>query len=118
MTSLVDRTATQLLADLAAGDTTSVALTEACLEQIKRHDPQVQAFLRVDGSQRSSARPRSMPAARPANRWAAWPGLPVAIKDLLCTQGETTTCASRMLENFVPPYDATVVAGCGRPTPC
>ena len=47
------------------------------------------------------------PPGRPVGRLA---GLPVAVKDVLCTQGEPTTCASRMLEYFRPPYDATVVA--------
>ena len=50
---------------------------------------------------------RRRKAGKPLGRLA---GLPVAVKDVLCTQGEPTTCASRMLENFRPPYDATVVA--------
>ena len=57
------------------------------------------------------ARPRTIDrrrkAGKPVGRLG---GLPVAVKDVLCTQGEPTTCASRMLENFRPPYDATVVA--------
>ncbi len=53
---------------------------------------------------------RSTAAAAPAKPLGRLAGLPVAIKDLLCTAGEPTTCASRMLENFRPPYDATVIA--------
>ena len=84
-------------------------LDRAHLDQIERHDSRVKAFLRVD-------RQRALDAAadvdvrrragKPLGRLA---GLPVAIKDLLCTAGEPTTCGSRMLENFVPPYDATVM---------
>jgi aspartyl-tRNA(Asn)/glutamyl-tRNA(Gln) amidotransferase subunit A len=108
--SLVRHRAVDLLAQLDAGQITSVELTRAYLDQIARHDSQVKAFLRVD-PQRALDRAAEIDARRrdrkPLGRLA---GLPVAIKDLLCTAGETTTCASRMLENFVPPYDATVVA--------
>ena len=46
-------------------------------------------------------------------------GLPVAIKDVLCTRGQPTTCGSKILQNFVPPYDAHVIdAAARRPTPC
>jgi aspartyl-tRNA(Asn)/glutamyl-tRNA(Gln) amidotransferase subunit A len=108
--SLLRHSAVELLAQLASGQTTSVALTEAYLGQIKQHDPQVKAFLRVD-PQRALDRAAEIDQRRrqgePIGRLA---GLPVAIKDLLCTQGEPTTCASKMLEHFKPPYDATVIA--------
>jgi aspartyl-tRNA(Asn)/glutamyl-tRNA(Gln) amidotransferase subunit A len=115
MTPLVERSATQLLADLQAGRTTSVELTQACLDQINRHDPQVQAFVRLDGQKALQQRALERAADVDGRRRAGKPlgrlaGLPVALKDLLCTAGDVTTCASRMLENFVPPYDATVVA--------
>src|SRR5579859_4735472 len=109
MTALLERSATQLLAELAPGNVTSVELTAACLAQIERHDGQVQAFLRVDRSralERAADIDARRKAGQPLGRLA---GLPIALKDLLCTAGEVTTCASRMLENFVPPYDATVV---------
>ncbi|MBI3836545.1 MAG: Asp-tRNA(Asn)/Glu-tRNA(Gln) amidotransferase subunit GatA [Planctomycetia bacterium] len=108
--SLVRLSATELLAQLTAGQITSVHLTEAYLGQIKRHDPQVKAFLRVDTQRaldRAAEIDKRRREGRPLGRLA---GLPVAIKDLLCTQGEPTTCASRILENFKPPYDATVIA--------
>ena len=108
--SLLRHTAVELLAKLHAGEVSSLELTEACLAQIERHDSAVKAFLRVD-------RPRALERAaeiderrRQRKPLGLLAGLPVAIKDLLCTAGEVTTCASRMLANFVPPYDATVIA--------
>ena len=70
----------------------------------------MRAFLRVDPEAalaRAEEIDRRRAAGQPLGRLA---GLPVAIKDVLCTQGEPTTCASRILENFRPPYDATVIA--------
>ncbi|MFZ5830601.1 MAG: Asp-tRNA(Asn)/Glu-tRNA(Gln) amidotransferase subunit GatA [Planctomycetota bacterium] len=108
--SLVELPATQLLARLNGGEVTSAEVTTAFLDHIAAHDARVGAFLRVD-------RPSALRQAEgvDARRRAGDPlgrlaGLPVAIKDLLCTEGEPTTCASRMLEKFRPPYDATVVA--------
>jgi len=107
--ALVDRTASELLAELTALRATSVELTRAFLDQIERRDGQVRAFLRVDPAAalaRAEEIDRRRAAGKPLGRLA---GLPVAIKDVLCTQGEATTCGSRMLEHFRPPYDATVV---------
>jgi aspartyl-tRNA(Asn)/glutamyl-tRNA(Gln) amidotransferase subunit A len=108
--SLVRSSATELLSQLDSGKITSAELTGAYLDQIEKHDPQVKAFLRVD-PQRALDRAAEIDKRRrdrkPLGRLA---GLPVAIKDLLCTAGEVTTCASRILEHFKPPYDATVIA--------
>jgi len=108
--SRLRQTASESLAQLTAGETTSVELTQACLAQIKAQDGGVKAFLRVDPAralERAEEIDRRRREGKPVGRLA---GLPVAIKDLLCTAGEPTTCASRMLENFKPPYDATVIA--------
>src|SRR6478752_6680362 len=108
--SLLSQRAVDLLRLLENGELTSVELTRAYLDQIQRHDRDVKAFIRVEPD-RALARAAEIDerrrAGKPVGRLA---GLPVAIKDLLCTAGETTTCASRMLEKFVPPYDATVIA--------
>ncbi|MEN6492750.1 MAG: Asp-tRNA(Asn)/Glu-tRNA(Gln) amidotransferase subunit GatA [Thermoguttaceae bacterium] len=108
--SLIDLTATELLARLNSGAVTSGEVTKAFLDQIQRHDPKVGAILRVD-AETALARAADVDARRrqgqPLGRLA---GLPVAVKDVLATQGELTTCASRMLSNFRPPYDATVVS--------
>jgi len=108
--SLTDLTATQLLRLLESGEVTSVQLTEAFLHQVERYDARVGAFLRVD---RDAALGRASEIDHKRKRGeplGALGGLPVAIKDVLCTQGEPTTCASRMLESFRPPFDATAVA--------
>ncbi len=101
---------TELRKRLAAGEITSLELTRACLDRIQRHDAALGAFLRVDPPAtlaRAEEIDRRRKAGKPLGRLA---GLPVALKDVLCTEGEPTTCASRMLKDFRPPYDATVVA--------
>ncbi|MFV2069830.1 MAG: Asp-tRNA(Asn)/Glu-tRNA(Gln) amidotransferase subunit GatA, partial [Pirellulales bacterium] len=105
----VERSACVQRASLLAGEVTSQGLTEAHLDQIERRDPHIGAFLRVD---RESALERAaeidLRRSR-GERLGPLAGLPVAVKDVLCTAGEPTSCASRMLEHFRPPYDATVV---------
>ncbi len=108
--SLIESTATELLGQLQSGRTTAVEIAEACLQQIDRHDTKIKAFLRVDRDgalARAAEIDARRKAGKPVGRLG---GLPVAVKDLLCTKGERTTCGSRMLEGFRPPYDATVVA--------
>jgi aspartyl-tRNA(Asn)/glutamyl-tRNA(Gln) amidotransferase subunit A len=104
--SLTQLTARDLLEKLSAGDVTAVEVAQAYLSQIERHDSKLHAFLRVH-SQQALERAAAIDERRQRGQ-AVGPlaGLPVALKDLLCTQGEPTTCASRILEHFVPPYDA------------
>ena len=108
--SWVDASAAQLRKELEARRVSSVELTQACLDQIERHDERIGAFLSVDsaGALRQAADvDRRRAAGEPVGLLA---GIPIALKDILCTAGQATTCGSRMLERFVPPYDATVVA--------
>jgi len=108
--SIIEQTATEQLCALQSRAISSVELAKACLDRIQAADPHVGAFLRVDAD-----RALEQAAAVDARRAKGQPvgqlgGLPVAVKDILCERGGTTTCASRILENFRPPYDSTVVA--------
>lgn len=94
---------------LSKGELSSVELTQAYLDRIQAVDSQVGAYLRTDGDAALAAAARIDAARAEGKPVGPLGGLPVAVKDILCDQTGTTTCASKMLEEFRPPYDATVV---------
>ena len=94
---------------LAAGETSALELTEALLERIVARDDHVQAYLTLTPEE-ALDQARAADERRAAGEDTPLLGVPLAIKDVLCTKGIPTTCGSRMLESFVPPYDATAVA--------
>jgi aspartyl-tRNA(Asn)/glutamyl-tRNA(Gln) amidotransferase subunit A len=118
-----ERTIHELHDMLKRGEATSEAITESVLGRIKAVDGKVKAYVTVteeiarmqarEADKRLKAGEKSSPLL----------GIPIAVKDNMCTDGIKTTCASKILANFVPPYDATVVrnlkqAGyvlCGKP---
>ncbi len=83
-------------------------LTAALLARIEALDPSLNSFISVTAEQ-ALAQARAADARRAAGETGALLGAPIAHKDLFCTQGVRTTCASKILANFVSPYDATVV---------
>ncbi len=93
---------------LKAKQLSSVELTKACLERIHQVEPEVHAFVTIteELALKQAQRADELIAKGDANPLS---GIPVLIKDNMCTKGIRTTCSSKMLENFVPPYDATVV---------
>jgi aspartyl-tRNA(Asn)/glutamyl-tRNA(Gln) amidotransferase subunit A len=98
------------IADEIKGGLTAVAACERSLDQIKRLDPALSAFNTVI-AERALDRARSLDAARAAGKpLGPLHGVPVAIKDNMCTAGVPTTASSKILRGFTPPYDATAVA--------
>lgn len=87
----------------------SVELTKACLDQIEKHDGKLQAFITVTGEQALKDAEEADRKFAAGDNVTPLTGIPLAIKDILCSKGVLTTCASQILNNFIPPYDATVV---------
>jgi aspartyl-tRNA(Asn)/glutamyl-tRNA(Gln) amidotransferase subunit A len=94
---------------LKTKEISSMELTQAVLDRIKAVEGKVDAFIAITEE-------TAMQQAKEADRKIAngdggsLAGIPLAVKDVICTRGTQTTCASRILENFIPPYNATVIA--------
>jgi aspartyl-tRNA(Asn)/glutamyl-tRNA(Gln) amidotransferase subunit A len=107
MSELHTKTLSELAGLLQGGQVTATQAVAACLARIEATDPTVKALITVTGDQ-ARTRAKALDAEGPDPAKPLW-GVPVVLKDLLTTRGVKTTCASKILENFVPFYDATAV---------
>lgn len=100
----------QTLADLSRalqrGELSSVELTQHYLDRIKKHDAQLNSFITVT-EEIALDQARAADRQRSTGEATALTGIPVAHKDIFCTQGVRTSCASKMLDNFIAPYEST-----------
>jgi aspartyl-tRNA(Asn)/glutamyl-tRNA(Gln) amidotransferase subunit A len=116
MTELIKQTAAETAAAIASGEVSAVEVAQAHLDRIAKVDDRINAFLHVD-AEGALAAARAVDAKRAAGeRLGPLAGVPLALKDLFTTRGIPTTCGSKILEGWLPPYDATVTRGCARPT--
>jgi aspartyl-tRNA(Asn)/glutamyl-tRNA(Gln) amidotransferase subunit A len=98
----------QAQAKLKSGEVSSLELTEAVIERILAVDNQVKAYLTLIPDAACQAA-RMADERRAAGEDGPLLGIPLAVKDVICVQGVPTTCGSRILEDFIPPYDAMVI---------
>ena len=104
--SLQDLTALELGAAIKKGETTAVEAAESCFARMKEMEPEVHAFINLDEERAMDQAKKVQKEIEEGKLTGPLAGVPVAVKDNICTKGLATTCGSRMLEHFVPPYDA------------
>jgi len=104
-----NKTVAELSKGLAAGEFSSVELTQHFLTRIAEQDTKINSFITV-------CEDEALTEAKAADEKISsgdstpWTGIPFAHKDIFCTQGVKTSCGSKMLDSFIPPYDATVTS--------
>ena len=101
-------TVSEISRGLEAGEFSSVEITQEYLERIDKHNPRLNCFISVTG-ETALEQAKTADAARADSNAERLTGVPLAHKDLFCTDGVRTSCASRILDNFIAPYDATVI---------
>jgi aspartyl-tRNA(Asn)/glutamyl-tRNA(Gln) amidotransferase subunit A len=105
---MINASLKQLSQALAAKQISSVELTQLFLDRIDRLNPSLNAFVTVN-AEKSLNSAKAADARIAAGTAGLLTGIPIAQKDIFCAEGWRTTCGSKMLANFVSPYDATVI---------
>ena len=106
---MFEKTLSELAQDLRNGTVSSVELTQAFIDRINNCDSEYNSFITTT-PELALEQAKAADASLAAGTAGAFTGLPIAHKDLFCTEGVRTSCGSKMLDNFESPYDATVVA--------
>ena len=109
MSELTNRSVTRHIKALADGEYSSAELTAEFLKEIEKTDGHIGAYLLTDTVGALNAAEASDKRRSAGCLLSCIDGIPAGIKDNICTKGVRTTCASKMLEDYVPPYDATVI---------
>lgn len=107
--NLLELTASQLAIEIKEGRTTAVAAMEAVISRIEQRESELNCYITFDKEKAMEAAKRAQEAIEAGTLTGPLAGVPMAVKDNLCTVGILTTCASKMLENFVPTYSAEAV---------
>ena len=107
--NLLDLTATQLAIEIKEGRTTAIAAMEAVLSQIEQREEELNCYITIDKEKAMEAARKAQEAIEAGTLTGSLAGVPMAVKDNLCTEGILTTCASKILENFIPTYSAEAV---------
>ncbi|OUS40422.1 aspartyl/glutamyl-tRNA amidotransferase subunit A [Oleispira antarctica] len=102
-----NKTLAQISQDLQAGEYSSVEVTQHFLDRIKDLDGQYNSFITVTDEQ-ALIQAKAADELRAAGNANEWTGVPMAHKDIFCTEGVRTSCGSKMLDKFIAPYDSTV----------
>ncbi len=98
----------ELQEKLKNGETSAVKVAESVFNRINAVEERVHSYIRLMKEEAISAAEQSDKDLQ-SGKAGPLSGIPVALKDIVCTKGITTTCGSHILHNFIPPYDATVV---------
>ena len=104
---MFEQSISTLAQKLRSKDISSVELTRYFLERIAKLDPQLNSFITIS-EQRALEQAAAADALLTNGKGTSLTGIPIAHKDLFCTEGTLTTCGSKMLHNFIPPYESTV----------
>src|SRR5690349_19511143 len=102
---MINSSLKQLGEMLQAKKISSVELTQSFLTRIQQYNPSINAYIALDEA-KTLAQAKAADALIAAGNAAPLTGIPIAQKDIFCAKGWTTTCGSKMLANFVAPYDA------------
>lgn len=107
--NLLELTASQLAIEIKEGRTTAVAAMEAVISRIEQRESELNCYITFDKEKAMEAARKAQEAIEAGTLTGPLAGVPMAVKDNLCTVGILTTCASKILENFVPTYSAEAV---------
>ncbi|CUU47637.1 Asp-tRNA(Asn)/Glu-tRNA(Gln) amidotransferase subunit GatA [Clostridium beijerinckii] len=99
----------EMVEKIKSGELTSEALVQSYIEEITKNEGTINAFLTLTCDEALAKAKEIDAKIKAGESLGRLAGIPIAIKDNICTEGVNTTCASKMLEDFIPPYDATVI---------